>query len=158
MKIIFLDIDGVVTSLRSGWFNLDIYTVNFLRWLCKEAGAKIVISSTWRHNHGKDFWEPIFGEHLHNDFKTPSNNRETNGDKRGGEIQMWLDNHPNTKKYLILDDDDDMLSSQMDSFIQTDSLDGMLHEHMMKCRDYFGIKNFFQHEKLFQHENMFDNR
>lgn len=161
MIVIFLDIDGVVTSARTGFFNMDIYTVNFLRWICKKTGAKIVISSTWRYNHGKEFWTTIFGEHLHPDYKTPDLCRKRESGvwtnvTRGQEIQAWLDRGTGAEKYLILDDDGDMLEHQKKSFIQTDSIDGMLTEHIIKVRDYFGIKEFFNEtEELFQHPNMF---
>ena len=162
MIIIFLDIDGVVTSARTGFFNMDIYTVNFLRWICEKTGAKIVISSTWRYNHGKQFWKDIFGEYLHEDFKTPDLTKKRESGiwtnvTRGQEIQAWLDRgltYP--EKYLILDDDTDMLPHQKDHFIQTDSTDGMLTEHIIKVREYFGIKDFFnEYNEIFQHPNMF---
>jgi len=160
-KIIFLDIDGVVTSVRTGWYNFDIYTVNFLRWLCKESGAKIVISSTWRYNHGHDFWKPIFEDYLHDDFKTPDklkDNFQIRGKdcNRGDEIQAWLDKHKDVEKYLILDDDSDMLEHQLPYLIQTDSMDGMLSDHMMAARHFFRIKNYPKEEyNIFQHRNMF---
>lgn len=147
MKIIFLDIDGVVTSIRSGWFNLDIYTVNFLRWVCKKADIKIVISSTWRMNHNAEYWKSIFGEYIHEDYRTPMG-RELHVIKkgtrcRGDEIQLWLSKHPEITKYLILDDDSDMLESQLSSFIQTDSHNGLLFEHMGKIKEYWEIDSFW---------------
>lgn len=164
MRVIFLDIDGVVTSVRTGWYNLDIYTVNFLRWLCKKANAKIVISSTWRYNHGYDFWKPIFEDYLHEDFKTPDLVEQRSSGlliakTRGTEIQAWIDKHPELEKYLILDDDKDMLEHQMPNYIQTDSMDGMLSEHMMAARTFWKIEDYPKDEKhLHQHEYMFAER
>ena len=37
---------------------------------------------------------------------------------RGDEIQHWLD-HNEVESYVILDDDDDMLASQMANFVKT---------------------------------------
>ncbi len=160
MKIIFLDIDGVVTSVRTGWYNMDIYVINFLRWVCKNANAKIVISSTWRYNHGHDFWKTIFEDYLNEDFKTPDliKGLQVRGQNctRGSEIQAWLDKHNEVEKYLILDDDSDMLEHQMENLIQTDSMDGMLSEHMMAVRTFFKIEGYPKEEKkLYQHRNMF---
>ncbi len=38
---------------------------------------------------------------------------------RGNEIQEWLDRHPEVEKYAILDDDIDMLHTQMPNFFKT---------------------------------------
>lgn len=158
-KIIFLDIDGVLTSVRTGWMNMDIYAVNFLRWICEEAKMKIVISSTWRHNHGYEFWKGIFGEYLHEDFKTPDLKRLYTFSEatRGSEIQAWLDKHK-VSDYLIIDDDADMLEAQKPQLIQTDSLNGMLDSHMMEIREKLKIKatpKDFWDEEFYQHNNMF---
>lgn len=54
MKVIFLDIDGVLNVYCQG---RDEYGCTFhkhfednLRWIIEETGAKIVISSTWRRD------------------------------------------------------------------------------------------------------------
>ena len=160
MKIIFLDIDGVVTSIRTGWYNFDIYTVHFLRWICKKADVKIVISSTWRMNHNnRKFWETIFSEYIHEDFRTPFANETGLKNQtvcRGHEIEYWLNKHPEVDKYLILDDDTDMLSNQMKSFIQTDTYNGVLYHHRMLIRDYFEITDYPNEDKeIYRHKNMF---
>lgn len=159
-KVIFLDIDGVVTSVRTGWYNLDIYTVNFLIWVCKKTGAKIVISSTWRYNHGNKFWQSIFKDVMHEDYKTPNFYHERDYKEqeatRGKEINEWLLVHTEVKKYLILDDDSDMLEHQKPSFIKTNSMNGLLFEQMDKIRNYFKIKEYpREQKKLYQHKNMF---
>lgn len=153
MNVIFLDIDGVVTSARTGWYNMDIFTVNFLLWLCKESNSKIVISSTWRKNHGIIFWSAIFGEFMHEDWCTPITKTNQN---RGQEIKSWLENHQTITDYIILDDDTDMLEEQLSHFIQTNSSNGMLFEHFVKARDYFNIKTFpNEMRELSMHKNMF---
>lgn len=154
MKIIFLDIDGVITSPRTlSWFNFDIYAVNFLRWLCVEVDIKIVISSTWRLNHSKQFFEAIFGNIIHDDWKTKSVRMDR---RRGLEIDEWLSRHSEVTRYLILDDDSDMLENQIPSFIQTDSVNGMLSEQMEKIRDYFEVKGWRKETTLLhQHKYMF---
>lgn len=47
---------------------------------------------------------------------------------RGDEIQAWLDAHPEVTKYAILDDDCDMLPSQLHSFFRTDVAQGLTQE------------------------------
>lgn len=136
MNIIFGDIDGVFTNAKTGWYIFDITAVNFIRWICKVTGAKLVISSSWRYAHPKSFFENIFGkENLHKDWRTPVKLSSTRGD----EIAMWLRSHPKIKDYLILDDDTDMHSDQMDHFVKTNIYDGMLSEHMILIMTHFGI-------------------
>lgn len=160
MKIFFLDVDGVFTSARTGWYNWDIYSVNFIRYCCEVSGAKVVISSTWRFNNNKEFFAGIFGDHLHEDWKTdnfPSKARNMDH-IRGDEIKAWLDVHPQVVDYLIIDDDSDMLDDQKENhFVQTDSIDGMMFEHMVKIRAHFNIQSFPKgYQNLYQHPNMFE--
>ena len=54
---------------------------------------------------------------------------------RGDEIQYWLDHHKNEyNTYVILDDDSDMLPSQLNNFVQTDPMNGFLLEHYMAVK------------------------
>ena len=57
MKIIFLDIDGVLNSERyyitvdrdrAGWNRFDPKVVSFIKKLIEELSVKLVISSSWR--------------------------------------------------------------------------------------------------------------
>jgi len=134
MKIIFLDIDGVITSARVQSFQtLDKYAVNFINHVCDQAPAEVVISSAWR-SEDKSFFEQFF-THLHKDWRTTLL-RLSN---RGGEIQEWLDRHK-VEDYLILDDESDMLGSQMGHFVKTDTYNGLLFGHMRKILEHFNIK------------------
>lgn len=46
-KVVFLDFDGVVTTLKSNW-TIDNSKVDLVKQICDATGAKIVISSSWR--------------------------------------------------------------------------------------------------------------
>lgn len=46
-KIVFLDFDGVITTLKSNW-TIDNEKVELVKQICDATGAKIVISSSWR--------------------------------------------------------------------------------------------------------------
>lgn len=161
MKIIFLDIDGVVTSARdNGYRDFNLHVVHWLRWVCSKTGAKIVISSTWRHSHDKDFWQTIFAEHLHDDWRTPDGCRRSEGGVwispiRGDEIAEWLDGHEGID-YVILDDDSDFRPDQKGHLIRTDGYNGMLFASFMALRDKFGIDDFPKWDaEIYQHPNMF---
>jgi hypothetical protein len=138
MKVIFLDIDGVITSARIGWFTYDMYAVNYINWLCEQINAKVVISSTWRKSYEKEFFAEHF-KYLHDDWRTKVLPRIKMSESvpRGAEIKEWMDRHPDVDDYLILDDDSDMLDSQKDRFVKTDTYNGLMFEHIIKIRDIF---------------------
>lgn len=150
MKILFLDIDGVLNSgeyVRSLRYkrrremgfpdcDLDPIAIQHLNGITRETGAKIVISSTWREF---DDCIPVLrrnGLKATIIGKTPVLLRA--GATRGEEIDAWsgwedykLDN------YLILDDDSDMLEKQKDDFIQTSRTEGLNEEVMNKAINHF---------------------
>lgn len=142
MKILFLDVDGVLNSRRTATaFNefpwdvnpddlrlFDNVAIGLVKKICNETDSKIILSSTWRHQEGmfekmaKVLELPIIG-------RTPIKI----GGNRGQEIQMWLDDHRGTvDKYAIVDDDSDMLGSQTHFFVQTCQRNGILLEHYEK--------------------------
>ncbi len=128
MNILFLDVDGVLNSVRSaiafdGYPNthntdkFDDISVNLIRTICYKYDVKIVLSSTWRLFKG---WEELRNQlQLPIIDKTPHLHLSRN---RGGEIQRWLDSHPEVTKYAIIDDDTDMLPHQMEYFVHTSFL------------------------------------
>lgn len=115
VKIIFLDIDGVLNSwqydLQRGEDdgNMDSSRLVLLKQLADETDAKIVLTSTWRHH-----WSPErelcdrIGCKLEDDFeaaglkifdKTP----DFQGD-RALEIKLWLSSHEDIERFVVLDD------------------------------------------------------
>jgi len=133
MKIIFLDIDGVLNVYSN---NHDKYGSQFHKHLVENLGyvidstkAKIVISSSWRHSGlktMKDMWKDrkLPGEVI--DITINCHQLIQDGKfefydevDRGHEIQDWLDTHPEVENYVIFDDDNDMLKSQRDNFVRT---------------------------------------
>lgn len=130
-KIIFLDIDGVLNiycpSRDKYGCKFHQEFVNNLQHIVDETGAKIVISSSWRVEGSgimKSMWmfRKLPGEVI---GITPDLYYTLSGPKgdddycRGSEIQLWLDNHPEVTNYVIIDDDTDMLPSQMNNFVRT---------------------------------------
>ena len=130
MKVIFLDIDGVLNINYRG--ERDDYGQQFhphlvenLKTIIETTGAKIVISSTWRHRGlsvMKNMWmdRNLPGEVIditpHLDYRMDSGLWYS--PIRGVEIKDWLDkNSPDN--YVILDDDKDMLPEQMSHFVKT---------------------------------------
>lgn len=134
MKIIFLDIDGVLNVIGQGHDQYgQIFHKEFvenLRYIIEQTNAKIVLSSTWRFKGIdviKQMWIDrnlpgeviditidsfdLIEEGLFSDFDEV---------KRGNEIQRWIDdNIYNIESYVIIDDDTDMLPNQINRFVQT---------------------------------------
>lgn len=153
MKIIFLDIDGVLnplhyeTALFKMWKSTngqikskDQYgalffdqNVSALHHLIEETDAKIVISSTWRMNGIEALCEMWDSRNLPGGIigVTPI---LTQPDQftRGAEIYSWLFEQArgefeisNQHPYVIIDDNNDMKLSQQHRFVQTNSHVGL---------------------------------
>lgn len=106
-----MDVDGILNCSKTKEFKTEMYAVDKILLkrllnIIKETGVKIVLSSVWRLDKKSC-------EHLKKvgiDFidKTP----DLRDKERGYEIEAWLKEHPEVKKYAILDDDSDMLFGQ----------------------------------------------
>jgi hypothetical protein len=129
-KVIFLDIDGVLNvdyHERDKYGNLfHPHFVNNLKRIIKETGAKIVISSSWRFSGFIVMREMWKDRNLPGEVIGITDSLNRNDDlsfyerlERGYEIQDYLNNHPNIINYVIIDDDSDMLESQMSHFVKT---------------------------------------
>lgn len=131
MKVIFLDIDGVLNvycqSRDKYGCNFHQHFIDNLKEIIDTTNAKIVISSSWRMdgiNTMKDMWSfrKLPGTiidvtpNLHYKISTSGVDIDY---CRGDEIQAWLDKHTDVTNYVILDDDSDMLDSQKSNFVQT---------------------------------------
>lgn len=144
-RVIFLDIDGVLNS-SSKPESLDPEVIRLLREVVERHRAEIVISSTWRilpswlgvirNRIAQAGWEnpPIID-------RTPTSPDFRN---RGEEIQAWLNDHP-TESFIILDDDTDMLVSQLPNFVQCNSRTGLTQVEVT------AIDEIWSQEKVTQH-------
>lgn len=126
MKVIFLDVDGVLNCARDyevfmdgdGFFRINKILVERLQKIVDSTGCKLVLSSSWRKLQGG----PEFVEQM---GLTLYGSTDDMGKCRGEEIQRWLDIHPEVTQYVILDDDSDMLQHQLPNFVQTDFEHGL---------------------------------
>lgn len=154
-KYLFLDVDGVLNSeafyteisqndrmlkihkenpsmpgrMIYKLSNFDPKAVEKLNRILRETGCKLVVSSSWR-----------FDSDLKELFKMVGINSEIFGITgisqtryRGFEIQNYLDTQKDILSYCILDDDCDMLPTQLDSFIQTDFRVGLTEDNVNKA-------------------------
>lgn len=154
MKILFLDVDGVLNRLdRYGmrletvpapWMTgstiVDLNVVALLNHVVPQVpDLKIVVSSTWRSlardrvqfcamTHVLERW-------IHEDWRTPSTI------SRGLEIKEWLQNHPEVESYAILDDTDDELSTHHERrFIRIPHQTGMTLSDFDRWLKIFGYR------------------
>lgn len=157
MKVIFLDIDGVLNSHRScmayngfphagesevdgKWHKLDQVAVHLLRSIVEKSGAKVVLSSTWRIGADRE-WLNRFGAFIGVDIidvTRPTGSLDGETEPRGYQIQDWIDDNPSVTHYAIIDDDSDMLESQKDHFIKTTHADGLSYHNYLDCLRVLG--------------------
>jgi hypothetical protein len=110
MKLIFLDVDGVLNTMKSITQAQDIHHIepsclNNLKRIVDETDAQIVISSSWRfHADGMDvLYSKLESVGLKN--RVIGSTPYVHG-PRGREILKWLqDNNHTEAKYVVLDDD-----------------------------------------------------
>lgn len=152
MKIIFLDIDGVMNdfeiikkSVRGVKTNSNnpplIYLtssigdafISRLNKLVKSTGADVVVSSTWRK------WYTL--ERMQQAFKIMGFEGTIVGvtpileTRRGFEIEDWIKSNENSfkvEKFVILDDDNDM-EHLMDRLVLTSMFSGLTDEHVVRA-------------------------
>jgi|SRR3954463_12712175 HAD domain in Swiss Army Knife RNA repair proteins len=108
MKIIFLDIDGVLNckktpNPRKLPYVVDKKLLGRLKRLLRRTKAKVVLSSTWRYDPAGIFSAKYHGIPFIDCIPDMPHR------PRREEIQRWLKRHPQVKKYVVIDDDDDEL-------------------------------------------------
>lgn len=162
MKIIFLDVDGVLNNIGcrtrtpSGCYFVDDKKVALLKELVDATGAKVVLSSDWRRgwadlDNGVETKDSI-------DFCMLRDKLQEYGIEmidytmiteegyRGNEIKMWLDSWEGEEieSILILDDDDDMKPLKH-FLLQTSFADGLTKRHVK--RGIERLKEKYKREK-----------
>lgn len=109
MKVIFLDIDGVLNTAdllhEGGIHTIAPHLVANLHRIVAATGAEIVLSSTWRlHQENRrrvnQALEPFGMQFSH---RTESM-RHT---PRRDEIREWLGRHPEVTHFAVIDDESD---------------------------------------------------
>lgn len=151
MKVIFLDIDGVLNSRRydrerdpATQGNIDVTRLPLLKRLVEETGAVIVLSSSWRRHWDSDpagrddvgaELDRVFGDAGLSVFdKTP----ELGGDNRDGEILAWLDARGGeVERFVILDDIPFGWGDLADRLVRTNPLKGLglMKEHIARAAE-----------------------
>ncbi|HEY7244219.1 MAG TPA: HAD domain-containing protein [Xanthobacteraceae bacterium] len=122
MHVIFLDIDGVLncrttSNPRRLPYIVDPVLLERFRRLIDHTGAKVVLSSTWRYDPAGLFsarhWGIPFIDVIPDLPEQP----------RRDEILAWLKEHPEVKRFAVVDDEDDELDRL--PLFQPSSADGL---------------------------------
>ena len=167
-KYIFLDIDGVLATPKSiegvgGEWKIEDEKQELLKHIIDSTGAKIVLSSSWRKwdlettiefMKEKGFWfsDLIIGVTIRAYQYLDRTKKIHLSIPRGVEIKQWIDanihsdngKNYNRKrlgvdyKYLILDDENDMLLEHKDYFVKTHPTKGLTSEDVKKGNRILG--------------------
>lgn len=117
MKVLFLDIDGVVNCVTTaqrhrGVIGIDPYMALLVDRIIQATGCDVVLSSTWR------LWEESRKEvekqvcKFIDVTKSMPLKGGSETKERGREINEWLSRHPEVERYAILDDSTDFFPDQ----------------------------------------------
>jgi hypothetical protein len=154
MKVIFLDIDGVLNY--TNWYvseryqnmqmndddelEIDPECAKRIVNICNETDAKIVITSDWRLSWYGTILRLGMGGIPRNYIldKTPeriwmkfSSTKDAHIDiSRGAEINDWLEANPECTNYVIIDDRTDFKENQNDNFVHVNPMYGITDENM----------------------------
>lgn len=129
MKVLFLDVDGVLNSHKTGGlYALKKKCLRLLQDIVESTDCKIVLSSTWRKDdYAMKRLRRVLSYRGIKIFSTTPDLSGNIGNIRGNEIAQWLDENKDLgiTHYAILDDDGDMQDSQLRNFFQTDGMYGL---------------------------------
>ena len=143
MKVLFLDIDGVVNNKRTdkkfrNLMAIDPAMAALIQRIVQNTGCEIILSSSWRlFQNGRDEIERKVCKFA--DI-TPILYAP-----RGYEIKAWLTLHPEIQHYAILDDAESILPEQRANFFQTTWESGLTEDIALAVEKHLNeetINNF----------------
>ena len=154
MKIIFLDIDGVLNSdeyfdkiknlnINGIENDIDVSKIVLLKKSLDETGAKVVLTSSWRYTRkAQELKQLLLSYGIIVDC-TPFIDNE-----RGIEIKKWLQEHNDIQDFLILDDEifdsyDEKLMKKLIKISDTNGInygEGLQPKHIQEIIQRFGKK------------------
>ena len=139
MKILFLDVDGVLNRCGKSNQGLETYQCDLLAEICRKTGCKVVVSSTWRKypNLMENRLLPMFRSRgvecvgqtpeLVSERKLLDGSLLYTAKPRRAEITDWLTCNPGVTQYAIVDDDRDA-DDGTGHYVRTESYTGLTQE------------------------------
>ena len=115
MKVIFCDVDGVLNTpytkgrTPDGYRGVTNDLVRNLRKIVSATGAVIVLSSDWRlirddPKHRKSYYYLLRKLKFAGGLSIADHTEDIRWDRRGHEIRLFLEEHPEVTDFVILDD------------------------------------------------------
>jgi hypothetical protein len=168
-KVIFLDFDGVLNSVRSVVADncnkhdalttkktmllndkiesgFDPVAVNLVYQLIQRTDSYVVVSSAWRHSMSlvnlRNIFNIEFGWPSGIDERIIGTTEIITNNNRGEEIDKWISDHTcgiRNFNYIIIDDGYVFLDNQFKRLVQTDPYEGFLFNDYCKALLLFGI-------------------
>lgn len=156
MKVIFLDVDGVINSAQicgkkggptcEGYWGISTILLRKLKKIVDETGAIIILTSSWKANwikYVKRITVDPFGKYLNNKIRkfgmeisgTTAGCEMTCFD-RGQGISVWLKKHKDVTHWVVLDDvvfDDYENYGIMPHLVHTDEQVGLTDDDVEKA-------------------------
>ncbi len=148
MKIIFLDIDGVLNNLYTkenfeGFVFVEDEKILFLKEIIESTNAQVVLSSTWRKGwfykdhdnsyNGEEVWLFEALQEKLNEYGIEFFDYTEEFGCRGEEILKWLENYDGEQieSYVVIDDcDEEELHQHLEQFVQTYIEEGLTELHV----------------------------
>lgn len=149
MKVIFLDIHGVLCCARSAaacggypaagnpasWVRFDNTAIALLRTVVACTGANVVLSSNWRDEANL----PALEYRLSTKFFDTTRPSSGEADTRGARVADWMTQHPEVDTYAILDDDEDFNPDQARQLCLTSKRNGFLLGDFDQAVELLGV-------------------
>ncbi|HEX6442397.1 MAG TPA: HAD domain-containing protein [Stellaceae bacterium] len=137
MKVIFLDIDGVLNckqtpNPRNFPFIVDPALLRRLNDLLELTGAEVVLTSNWRYDPAGMFSARHYGIPFSD--TTP----DLQNEPRCNPILDWLRRHPDIERFIVIDDEDDELDNL--PLFQPSRSTGLTDEMARVAGDYLNGK------------------
>lgn len=143
MRVLFLDIDGVLNSRdyveRAGWDPplgsrddlkiIDPIAVALLDEVLAATGACVVISSSWRSTYPLEALRSMLQERGL-EGRVVGVTPELPGRQRSREISQWLADRSDVEAFAIVDDNEDAGVGHASQFVQTTFEHGLTREHV----------------------------
>ena len=161
MKVIFLDVDGVLNSdeyfektkglnLQEIYQDIDVEKIKLLKKAVDETGAKVVLTSSWRYTKNAIKLKELLKEYEIFVDTTPFIEN-----KRGLEIKKWLLDNQNVDDFVILDDEifDSLDEDLLEKLIKISDGngynfgEGLLEKDIDEILERFGRKRDFEMER-----------
>ena len=162
MKVVFLDVDGVLNgdymwSLTKnrpncqGYLGIGSSHVSHLAWILSQTKdengekPKVVLTSTWKYDYDEylaEGYKNKIGKYLREHLKDwgvqiyeTTTKYEYAHYRRGDGIRSYLRQHPEITSYVILDDEmfEDYNNELLEHIVHTDTIDGLTLEDSKKA-------------------------